>query len=178
MGVLRRAAYRTTALAFGLVLAACASRYDADALSDLLLVDADGETTPYLQAIRGQRDVGAAAEPLPLGRVWVGLLGEETRWLAAYDFNRNEVVDRAEITQAWLIRSAQLSTGRAYAPDALRRSGDIAVPVRGLYLSQQEQRVLRAALDESQSGSALVASVRDVIARARGGGDDESMEDK
>lgn len=112
-----------------------------------------------------------------LARVWVGALGAESRWLAAFDFDRNDVLERTEMAQAWLVQAARLSTGRTYAQDGLRARTAAAVPLRGVALSKQDQRVVRAALEATDAGVALLVAAEGVIDRVTGGDDDESMED-
>ena len=168
---------RALAPALLIVLAACAPTRDQHGLSDLLLEETDGSLTPYLDAIEGVPPGGKAAGPLPLARVWVGALGAESRWLAAFDFDRNDILDRTEMAQAWLIQAARLSTGRAYSPDGLRARTAADVPLRGVALLNRDQRVVRAVLEATEAGVALLVAAEDVIDRVTGGGDDESMED-
>ncbi|MEK9721956.1 MAG: hypothetical protein VW405_00550 [Rhodospirillaceae bacterium] len=63
---------------------------------------------------------------------------------------------RMAATQGLLLRLAEWSTGRAYAPDALRAAGK---PLRGIVVSVEAERALRAVIDRIAAGDGAAAGV-------------------
>lgn len=143
-------------------LAGCGAGYEGHALTDLMLQEKDGRLTRYVDAIGGARTSSWSVRGLPLFRTWTGALTNDLAWMKPFDFDGNDVLTRQEMTQAWLIKTAELHTGRAYRPDALKVFGRTAslmlltgnlTTVRGLSLGTADERTVRAALDDAGDGN-------------------------
>lgn len=150
-------------------------------LADLMLEEQDGTLTRYLDAIGGLRETHWYDKGLAIGRLWVSALDEKTRWLAAYDFDGDGILDKGEMTQGWLVKTAELTTGRTYGADALVIYGKTAAlqlaaattRLNGVSLATDEERAVRKALDETETGKDLTATVNEAFASSAGssGGD-------
>jgi hypothetical protein len=87
-------------------------------LSDLFLDDG-GFLILYLDTIGPLPPTAWHDKGLPLGKLYTGALPGRLAWMKAYDFNMDEELVTEEMTQAWLIRAAELKSGRGFKPDAL-----------------------------------------------------------
>ena len=167
------------------------------ALRNLLIDDGSGPV-PYLGVVGKLPKPEWHMKGLPMGdRVWLGnLTGPEVKWLHAYDFDGDDHLSRGEFTQGWLVKTAQLITGKDYAPDALKAYPATASllaqtpapqSLKGLEISVAEEKGVRGKLDAigSETGNAslgqaveaVVSSVSEslssTVAGGEGGGGEE-----
>lgn len=91
--------------------------------------------------------------PLPPAAVDAAQLIEDAAWMRAYDFDRDDRLNAAEITQAWLIGLAGWRIGNRPAPQALITTTRQS-PLTGLTLNAEDRRRVRAALDRLTIGDA------------------------
>ena len=126
------------------------------------------------------RDVSWTDKGLAIGRMWVGDFAKENKWLAAYDFDGDETLTREEMTQGWLIKTAELKTGRTYNPcdlvvikkvAALELAVIPTVGLKGFRLDIDEERVVRKALEETQAGVELTEAMNKTFEKKGSGGD-------
>ena len=149
-------------------------------LRNLFLDDGSGYLLLYLDVIGGLPPVGAKAPPLPLEfmrfdelpdtSIWQasGALG----WMVPYDFNKDRLIDFREMTQAWLIKAAEIKTGTSLPSWALKifpQTAAITGPMakaqslEGLRISEREELAIRALLDSTPTGRQVVTSVSNAI---------------
>jgi hypothetical protein len=150
-------------------------------LRNLFLDDGSGYLLLYLDVIGKLPAVGAKAPPLPLEfmhfdelpgtSLWQasGALG----WMVPYDFNNDQLIDFREMTQAWLIKAAELKTGKSLPSRALKmfpQTAAITGPMSkarsldGIRISESEELAIRALLDSTAVGRQFVTSASHAIA--------------
>ncbi len=193
--LLKRAAASALALSLPMGLAACdlpailrwtrrekTSGPDAVIpLNNLFLDDGSGFLLLYLDVIGGLPSVGAKAPPLPLELMRFDELRDTSAWQASgalnwmvpYDFNKDRQIDFREMTQAWLIKAAEIRTGKSLPSWALKvfpQTAAITGPMskaqslEGLRISERDELGIRALLDSTRIGEQVVASVSKAIA--------------
>jgi hypothetical protein len=150
-------------------------------LKNLFLDDGSGYLLLYLDVIGGLPAVGAKAPPLPLELMRFDELPDTSAWQASgalgwmlpYDFNKDRLIDFREMTQAWLIKAAEIRTGKSLPSWALKvfpQTAAISGPMskaqslEGLRISEREELGIRALLDSTPIGRQVVASVSKAIA--------------
>jgi hypothetical protein len=151
------------AVAYTVLLSGCvSSQYQRVGLDNIFIADVVG-VQPYTEAVNlTPPDIATQTVPITRFIIIAMLVKPETDWLQAFNFDGDNFLDEGEITQGWLIKTAQLLTGKTYAPDSLRMMGKSAaseisqvamVKLRGVELSQFDQRRIRASLNAANSPS-------------------------
>lgn len=136
----------------GLVLAACQGALMPSpkfALEELTVVQGEVRV-PYAQAIAPVPPARFYQKTLHVhDHVWTGHLTSSTKWLEPYDFDHDENLSTAEMTQAWLVRTYVWVTGREIPPQAIATSEGRAF---GVALSPEAESRLRFKIDELVAG--------------------------
>ena len=169
------------------LLAGCQTTqgYQRQSLADLLIDDGTG-AVPYLSIIGDLPETSWSDKGLPIGKMRVSQLKGEMAWMKAYDFDGDKQVHKGEMTQGWLVRIAQLKTGKDYAPDSLKiypqtASLLAAIPatqsLQGITLGTDEEKAMRSVLGSTGDTAtkaavkAMVTSINATFAATGGGGD-------
>lgn len=100
---------------------------------------------------------------LPLShRIYVNqLFNPSLKWLAEYDFNNDKALSKGELTQAWLVRTAELILEYELSADSLfqKPNGDPLAsshnlkPLNGLRLPRNQEQYIRDIIDDAISDS-------------------------
>jgi len=144
-----------------------------------LWIDNGGGAVPYLSVIGDLSKVGWSEKGLPIGKIRTSQFTAEMAWMRAFDFDGDQIVRKAEMTQGWLVLIARLRTGTDYAPDILK-TGANATSLRsltGFILNVDEEKAMRSVLDGSGDGAtqaavkAMVKRINDIF-ESQGGGSD------
>jgi len=169
------------------LLAGCQTTqgYQRQSLADLLIDDGTG-AVPYLSIIGDLPETSWSDKGLPIGTMRVSQLKGEMAWMKAYDFDGDKQVHKGEMTQGWLVRIAQLKTGKDYAPDALKiypqtASLLAAIPnpqsLQDITLGTDEEKAMRSVLGSTGDTAtqaavkAMVTSINATFAAVGGGGE-------
>lgn len=167
---MRRAGWALVAIP---ALAGCAAlvTYDTVSVRDLLIDDVGERLTPYARVVEPLPPIAWYDPPLPLGRIAVAVLPDAAGWLAAYDFDGDRTVDDGEMTQGWLVRAAELQSGRAYAPDALVAYAGVAarlaegtrpMALAGLQLGTEDSQLVYAIVEAFEEGASALSAMFEV----------------
>lgn len=132
-----------------LAVAAAAAQGGEYELSDLMIRDADG-TKSYAGVVAPpQPQWWMKGLPMPLRHHTLAWLPDEAAWMKDFDFDGDNWITTAEMTQAWLVYLARLKTAQDYAPDSIVAVTDAGpVALKGLTISIDAERSVRAAYDE------------------------------
>ncbi len=132
----------------GLVLTACQGVLTPPpkfALEELTVVQGEVRV-PYAQAIAPVPPARPYQKKLPVhDHVWSGHLTSSTKWLEPYDFDHDENLSTAEMTQAWLVRTYVWVTGREIPPQAIMTPQGRAF---GVALNREAESRLRFKIDK------------------------------
>ena len=151
----------------GFALTACQGAFTPPpkfALEELTVVHGDGRV-PYAEAIAPVPAARYYQKDLPVhDHVWSGHLTSSTNWLEPYDFDGDDDLSTAEMTQAWLVRTYVWVTGREIPPQAISSPNGRAF---GVTLSREAESRLRFKIDELTAGNnALSREVSDTLEAA------------
>lgn len=163
---------------FGLaaLLGACAGAGDGALrvptnLDHVFVDDETGRFETYPSLLGDVSQIRPTVADLPLARVPVNRLTPSTTWLRAYDFDADGSIDVAELTLAWVVKSAVLKTGRTFPPTAVKTFLPATSPnqpltlrsLRGIEISLDERQLVRGVI-EGSGGIGILVSVDRVLA--------------
>lgn len=147
-------------------------------LSDLMFIDANGELHRYLNLIGEPHQTQGGARALPVTRMWIGAIPNDVKWMLAYNFDNNDVLDKAEMTHAWLVKAVDVAFGRSYPSDSLVVYPQVAsllaqTPnvnrIKGIHISNSESMYVRGAMEHGQGDfrrQRVVKAMLDVMDKA------------
>ena len=134
------------------------------AIEQYVLLEPDGGMSSYIDIVGGRRTLSATAPELPVFPIAVDDLSADLEWVGDYDHNWNGIVDQSEFTHAWMVRAAEVSSGKPYAPDSLAYLPKVAqaspaapdpLSAIGTILNARDQQLVRDVLDKpDHSGTA------------------------
>ena len=128
-------------------------------LYDLAIND-DGDFITYVDIVGEPENMPIYKKKLPLHhRIYLHeLFNPATKWLKDYDFNNDKALSKAELTQAWLVRAAELILELEFTADSLMivPSGDPfkskkLESLTGLRISGNEEQYIRDLIDDAIS---------------------------
>jgi len=130
------------------------------ALSSLRINDG-GTIKPYTDVVTLPKPQWwAKGLPLAFSSISKASFLNTEQWLRSYDFDHDGWLTKAELTQAWLVQSAEWATGRKFAPADLMAANN--QPLRGVEISIAEERSVRAAIN-AVGGDAGQAAMRNIL---------------
>jgi len=132
-------------------------------LSSLFIDDGNGPKS-YISVLGGVTppEFGDKGLPLPVFGIHVASVAKSAKWMLDYNFDGNNELSRAEMIQAWLVKTAEWKTGKTFAPNSLSAPAPTAglqlaqtslVSLQGININVDDEKSVRGVIDEIAGGA-------------------------